>query len=129
VRNGVLFLDANNDGKIGEKRKHVFTERDPAATSDLEALRAAFDSNEDAKLTAEDVAFARFKVLVTYGDGSHTARTLSQLDITGIILKGDATHIMLPDGSVITGNPPLPGPVHGATRRHQTAALPGQRLG
>jgi hypothetical protein len=67
---GVLFFDANNDGKIGEKREYVFTEWDPTATSDLEALRAAFDSNGDARLTAADTAFAQFKVLVTKDDGA-----------------------------------------------------------
>ena len=41
---GVLFYDAGNDGLITEKREYVFTEWDPTATSDLKALRAAFDT-------------------------------------------------------------------------------------
>lgn len=100
---GVLFFDANGDGKIGETREYVFTEWDPTATGDLEALRAAFDSNGDGRLTAADAGFAKFKVMVTNADGSQTARTLAELGIVEIGLKGDATSIALPDGSVITG--------------------------
>jgi hypothetical protein len=48
----VLFYDANNDGTISEKRGYIFTECDPTATSDLAALKAAFDTNGDGKLTA-----------------------------------------------------------------------------
>lgn len=53
---GVLFYDANGDGLISEKREYIFTEWDPTATSDLEALRAVFDSNGDGKLTAAEFA-------------------------------------------------------------------------
>lgn len=64
--NGVLFYDANGDGLISEKREYIFTEWDHTATSDLEALRAAFDSNGDGKLTSADAAFGQFKVMVAY---------------------------------------------------------------
>ena len=100
---GVLFFDANGDNRIGEKREYVFTEWDPTAASDLAALRAAFDRNGDGRLTAADINFFKFKVLVTNADGSQTARTLTELGIREIGLLGDATHIALPDGSVITG--------------------------
>ena len=103
VGDGVLFFDANNDNRIGEKREYVFTEWDPTASSDLAALRSAFDRNGDGKLTAADANFARFKVMVTNADGSQTARTLAQLGIRDISLLGDTTEITLPDGSVITG--------------------------
>jgi hypothetical protein len=81
----------------------VFTEWDPTAEDDLAALRSVFDSNGDGKLTAADAAFAQFKVLVTNADGSTTAQTLAQLGIIEINLTADATRIVLPDGSVITG--------------------------
>jgi len=39
----VLFYDPDNTGAITEKRQYVFTEWDPTATSDMEALKAVFD--------------------------------------------------------------------------------------
>jgi hypothetical protein len=54
-------------------------------------------------LTAADAEFAKFKVLVTNADGSTTVMTLAQLGITAINLTADATNIVLPDGSVNTG--------------------------
>ncbi len=101
--NGVLFYDADGDGTISEKREYVFTEWDPTATSDIEALRAVFDSNGDGVFDANDDAWADFKVLVTKADGSLEAKTLAELGITSIDLTADATNIELPDGSVITG--------------------------
>ncbi|KIC42768.1 hypothetical protein RA27_05345 [Ruegeria sp. ANG-R] len=101
--NGVLFYDADGDGAISEKREYVFTEWDPTATSDIEALRAVFDSNGDGVFDANDDAWGDFKVLVTNADGSLEAKTLAELGITSIDLTADATNIELPDGSVITG--------------------------
>ena len=100
---GVLFFDADGDGALSQKREYVFTEWDPTANSDMEALRSYFDTNGDGKLTAADAAFAQFRVLVTNADGSTTTKTLAQLGITEINLTEDATRIVLPDGSVIEG--------------------------
>jgi len=100
---GVLFFDVSGDGQINERREYVFTDWDPTATSDLEALRSVFDTNNDGKLTAADGTFASFKVMVTKADGTTVAKTLAQLGITEIDLMGDATRIELPDGSMITG--------------------------
>ncbi|MEZ5751017.1 MAG: hypothetical protein R3D60_03280 [Paracoccaceae bacterium] len=93
---GVLFYDVSGDGAISEKRG-IFTDWDPSATSDLEALRSVFDTNGDGKLTAADSTFGSFKVMVTKADGTTEAKTLSQLGITEIDLRGDATRIELPD--------------------------------
>ena len=100
---GVLFFDPNARDAITETRQYVFTEWDPGASSDLEALRSAFDSNGDGKLNSADADFAKFKVLVTKADGSTEVKTLADLNITEIDLTGDATQIELPDGSLITG--------------------------
>jgi len=100
---GVLFYDADSDGTISQKREYIFTEWDPTASSDMEALRSYFDTNGDGKLTSADSAFANFKILVTNADGSTTTKTLAQLGITEINLTEDATRIVLPDGSVIEG--------------------------
>jgi Ca2+-binding RTX toxin-like protein len=97
---GVLFFDANGDGTISEKREYVFTEWDPTATSDLAALKSAFDTNGDSKLTGAELN--GFKVMVTKADGSTEVKTMAELGITEIALNGDTTEIVLPDGSVIT---------------------------
>jgi len=100
---GVLLYDVSGDGQISERREYVFTDWAPGATSDLEALRAVFGADGDGRLTAADGAFGSFKVMATKADGTSEAKTLAQLGITGIDLRGDATQIKLPDGSVITG--------------------------
>ena len=92
-----------NDGLITDNREYIFTEWDPTATSDMEALRAVFDTNSDGVLTEADARFAEFKIMVTNADGSTTARTLTELGITSINLTADATNITLADGSMITG--------------------------
>jgi hypothetical protein len=101
--NGVLFFDPDGRNAITEKRQYVFTEWNPTASGDLEALRSVWDSNGDGKLTAADAEFAKFKVLVTNADGTTTVQTLTQLGITEINLTADTTYIELPDGSLITG--------------------------
>ncbi|MES0872388.1 DUF4214 domain-containing protein, partial [Pseudovibrio sp. SCP19] len=100
---GVLFYDPDGRDAITEKRQFVFTEWDPTATSDMEALASVFDSNGDGVLSADDAAFAKFKLLVTNPDGSTSVKTLTELGITQINLTADATNIELSDGSVITG--------------------------
>ncbi|MDX8348802.1 calcium-binding protein [Cognatiyoonia sp. IB215446] len=99
----VLFYDPDNLGEITEKRQYVFTEWDPTANSDMEALASVFDSNGDGVFDAQDDAWGDFKLLVTNADGSTTAKTLTELGIVSIDLTPDATNIELPDGSVITG--------------------------
>ncbi|WP_422376203.1 DUF4214 domain-containing protein [Roseibium sp.] len=100
---GVLYFDPDGRNEITEKRQFVFTEWDPTATSDLEALASVFDSNGDGTLSAGDSDFAKFKVMVTLADGSIVSKTLAELGITEIDLTADATNIELSDGSVITG--------------------------
>jgi hypothetical protein len=101
--NGVLFFDPDGRNAITEDRQYIFTKWDPTAADDMAALRGAFDTNGDGKLTNIDTDFAKFKVLVTNADGSTTVQTLGQLNITEINLLADATNIVLPDGSMITG--------------------------
>jgi hypothetical protein len=50
--NGVLFFDPDGRNAITEKRQYVFTEWDPTARGDKEALRSVFDQNGDGRLTA-----------------------------------------------------------------------------
>jgi hypothetical protein len=74
--NGVLFYDPDDTGAIVEKRQYVFTEWDPTATSDMEALAAVFDSNGDGVIDAQDAEWANFKM--TEADGSTSALALDQ---------------------------------------------------
>jgi Ca2+-binding RTX toxin-like protein len=124
---GVLFYDAGNDGLITEKREYVFTEWDPTATSDLKALKAAFDTNGDGKLTAADAAFLLFKVMVTNADGTQTAKTLAELGITEINLNAAVALVTLPDGSQITGTSTFT--MNGQTRTLVDTILMAEAMG
>ncbi len=98
---GVLFYDADNNGAITSTREFVFTEWDPTAATDLEALASVFDLNGDGILSGTELD--GFKVMVTEANGELVAKTLAELGIVSIDLTGNATQIELPDGSVITG--------------------------
>lgn len=103
VGSGVLFYDADGNGAISQKREYVFTEWDPTAKGDLEALRNAFDSNGDGVLDAGDDGFALFKIEVTNADGSTSVVTLAEAGIVSINLTADLTNVAYADGSAITG--------------------------
>jgi trimeric autotransporter adhesin len=68
----VLFFDDNNSNKIDEKKEFIFSEWDPSATSDMEALRSYFDSDGDGWLTSADAKFAQFKLEIANADGTRT---------------------------------------------------------
>ncbi|MBU3890840.1 DUF4214 domain-containing protein [Methylosinus sp. KRF6] len=99
----VLAFDANNDGVINQKNEIVFTEWDPTATSDMQALLDVFDTNHNGKLDAGDAQFAQFKLVVTNADGSKTLQTLVQAGIASIDLKEDNYAQTFVDGSSIDG--------------------------
>lgn len=97
----VLFYDPDGRNALTEQRQYVFTEWAPEASSDMDALRTAFDANADGKLTSADAEFSKFKLLVTNPDGSTTVQTLAYFGITELSLKEDGTEVVLPDGSRI----------------------------
>lgn len=100
---GVLVRDAGNDGVINLQNEIDFTEWDPTADGDLEALLNVFDTNHDGKLSADDADWALFKVLVTNPDGTTTLKTLAELGITSINLISNNQEVVFPDGSKIAG--------------------------
>ena len=100
---GVLFYDPLNEGAIVRNDQYIFTDWDPTARGDLEALRNVFDSNGDGVFTAADAKFALFKIEVSNADGTTSVMTLAQAGITAINLKADLTHVQYADGSAITG--------------------------
>lgn len=80
----LLAYDANNDGKIDQQNEIDFTQWDPTATSDMQALRDVFDTNHNGKLEAGDANFSRFKLIVSNPDGTQTLQTLAQAGIASI---------------------------------------------
>ncbi|MFT4129087.1 hypothetical protein [Labrys sp. (in: a-proteobacteria)] len=96
--NGVLVLDLDGDGKISQKNEYVFTDWDPSASSDLQALKDVFDTNHNGKLDAGDANWSNFKVMV-----NGQLVTLDSLGITSIDLTPTGSGQTFNDGSVITG--------------------------
>ena len=101
--NGVLVFDVNGNGSVDLPKEIQFTEWDPTATTDMQALRDVFDTNHNGQLDAGDTNFAAFKVMVTNADGTTTLRTLAELGIVSINLTTDNSRTVLADGSVIAG--------------------------
>lgn len=95
---GVLVFDADDNGKVSSSKEFAFTEWDPSANGDLEALRNVFDTNGNGKLDAGDAQWAKFKVMV---DGQMVS--LSSLGITSIDLTAKGSGQTFSDGSAITG--------------------------
>jgi hypothetical protein len=95
----LLAYDANNDGKIDQQNEIDFTQWDPTATSDMQALRDVFDTNHGGKLSASDANFSQFKLIVTNADGTQTLQTLAQAGIASIDLIEDQTTRTFADGS------------------------------
>ncbi|MDY0870629.1 DUF4214 domain-containing protein [Dongia rigui] len=101
--NGVLALDLAGNRQITERNQIVFTDWDPSAESDMEALLHVFDTNRNGKLDAGDAQFNKFVVVRTNADGTSDVLTLAEAGIASINLVADATEVILPDGTQITG--------------------------
>ena len=56
--NGVLVLDLAGNGQITQRNQIVFTDWDPTAKTDLQALADVFDTNHNGLLDAGDAQFA-----------------------------------------------------------------------
>ncbi|MGN8119837.1 hypothetical protein ACTJKX_36640 [Labrys sp. 22185] len=95
---GVLVYDADGDDKISNNAEFAFTAWDPSASSDMQALRAVFDTNHDGKLDAADTGWSKFKVLV-----NGQMKTLGELGIASIELNPAGGPTTMADGSAITG--------------------------
>ncbi|WP_245430292.1 DUF4214 domain-containing protein [Rhizobium tropici] len=95
---GVLVFDADGDGKISNSKEFEFTQWDPTATGDLEAIKDVFDTNGNGKLDAGDAQWSKFKVTV---DGQLVS--LDSLGITSIDLTPKGSGQSFSDGSAITG--------------------------
>lgn len=84
---GVLGFDADGDGRISVEETRL-TNFAPGTKTDLEAL-ATFDSNHDGKISNEDAAWSRFKVVHdANGDGDFAQAEHKTLDQAGIAAIG-----------------------------------------
>lgn len=95
---GVLVFDGDGDGKISGSKEFAFTQWDPTANSDLEAIKNVFDTNGNGKLDAGDAQWSKFKVMV-----NGQLVSLSSLGITSIDLTPKGSGQTFSDGSAITG--------------------------
>ncbi|NTG45833.1 DUF4214 domain-containing protein [Agrobacterium rhizogenes] len=96
--NGVLVFDADGDGKISNSKEYEFTQWDPTATGDLEAIKDVFDTNGNGQLDAGDAQWSNFKVSV-----NGQLVSLASLGITSIDLTPKGSGQTFSDGSAITG--------------------------
>ncbi|WP_426422611.1 AIDA repeat-containing protein [Bradyrhizobium genosp. A] len=103
VGSGVLFYDSTGTGQLTQANQVIFTDWDPSAKSDMQALLDVFDTNHDGVLDSGDANFSKFYVMVTNADGTRTAKSLATLGVASINLNQDATHVAQPDGSSIDG--------------------------
>jgi hypothetical protein len=125
---GVLFVDADGNGRLSGRREVVFTDWDPSADTDMQALRQVFDTNGNGLLDAGDAQWAQFRVMVTNADGTTTARTLAELGIRSINLITDETHYDFKDGSKIEGETIFTR-TNGTTGKAVSMALAGEAAG
>ncbi|WP_442967600.1 beta strand repeat-containing protein [Rhizobium sp. BR 362] len=95
---GVLVFDADGDGKISNSKEFEFTQWDPAATGDLDAIKNVFDTNSNGKLDAGDAQWSKFNVMV-----NGQLVSLASLGITSIDLTPKGSGQTFSDGSAITG--------------------------
>jgi hypothetical protein len=74
--NGVLFYDPTGQGKLTQANQYIFTDWDPGATSDMQALEDVFDTNHDGMLDGSELN--NFFVMVTNANGTQTGRGAGQ---------------------------------------------------
>ena len=81
---GWLFVDLNNGGQV-TRQELTFVSQVPSATTDLDALRLAYDTNHDNTLSALDSDWSKFKIWQDLNrDGISTANEIQSLDAAGI---------------------------------------------
>ncbi len=103
----ILVFDENNDGQITSSSEIAFAKLTEADDTDLQALKAKFDSNDDNILSSSDAKFNQFKLWQDKNqNGAVDAgelKTLTQAGVQSINLVSDEEKQELDDGSVIFG--------------------------
>ena len=81
----ILVYDYNNNGIVDEAKKIVFTEWSNESKTDLEALKKAFDSNNDNIFDSKDKEFDKFYIWQDYNqNGISENNELTKLEEIGI---------------------------------------------
>ncbi|PUE48226.1 hypothetical protein B9Z47_08350 [Limnohabitans sp. 2KL-1] len=92
-QDGVLVWDKYADGLVHDNSQYAFSQYGGVSSTDLQGLAAAFDSNRDGVLNAQDAKFGEFKVWQDgNGNGVSEAgevRSLTQVGIEAIELSSD----------------------------------------
>jgi hypothetical protein len=104
---GILAIDLGGDGVIDQSSEIVFTNWAPGTTSDMAALRLAFDTNRNGALDAGDARWSEFRIWQD-ADSDGVSRpgevqTLDQRGIASIDLNPAGPAQQVGDGSVIQG--------------------------
>jgi hypothetical protein len=90
-QDGVLVWDKFHDGQVHDNSQYAFTQY--GGDTDLKGLAAAFDTNHDGALNAQDAKFAEFKVWQDLNqDGVSQAgevRSLTDWGVTSLNLVSD----------------------------------------
>ncbi|MFN3077130.1 MAG: hypothetical protein ABT940_09670 [Alphaproteobacteria bacterium] len=97
---GVLAFDRDTDGLITNAAEFVFSRYGGAGASDLDGLKAAFDSNHDGRLDVHDADFARFGV---WRDANQDGRAQAG-EFVGLTALGIASFDLTAAGPARTEN-------------------------
>ncbi|MGD9731369.1 MAG: beta strand repeat-containing protein, partial [Desulfamplus sp.] len=83
---GILVIDLDGDKNITDKSEFVFTDHAPEASTDMEALQTAFDTDGDKYLTPDDARWKEFGIWQdTDSDGNADEGEFKSLDDMGVL--------------------------------------------
>ncbi len=103
---GFLVIDKDLDGKVDAGGELTFALDTPEDDTDLAALAALYDSNNDGVLSANDQAYHKFRIWQDLNQDGITdegeLRTLSQAGLVEITLTSDGVEVDV-DGARIFG--------------------------
>ncbi|MEM7011644.1 MAG: Ig-like domain-containing protein [Verrucomicrobiota bacterium] len=101
----ILIYDRDNDGDISGREEYAFADYGSPGATDLEGLRAGFDTDDDLMLTANDAEFEAFKL---WQDGNADGavdegelRSLTEAGVESIGLRSDGVSYRAANGDVL----------------------------
>jgi len=104
---GFLAIDLGGSGVIDQAKQIEFTQWAPGTTSDMQALRQVFDTDQNGELDPSDALWSDFRIWQdTNSNGISDpgeVKTLDQLGITSINLNPTGPAQQFADGSIISG--------------------------